>query len=56
MSEGRGDAGIIVMMTDDVFSIGSGLCLGKKRTDTADVPLKIEELSGKKIKGYFHLV
>ena len=43
-----------MMRKDDVFSIGSGKCLGRKDTEAADVPHKIEALCGIKISGNFN--
>ena len=49
--QGKGEAGIMVMRNEDVFSIGRGKLLGIKDTAATEVPLQIAEISGIKIKG-----
>ena len=39
------------MRNEDVFSIGRGRLLGIKDTAATEVPMKIAEISGIKIKG-----
>ena len=51
MVGGLGQAGIIVLRNDDVFSVGHGELLGIQGTSEAKIPVKVAEISGLKIKG-----